>query len=78
MFLATAQAATPIRSLMPIFCACCAEVRMTAAAPSEIELEFAAVTVPSFANAGFSCGGGGELLELGATLWTHRELPTRH
>jgi hypothetical protein len=29
---------------------------MSAAAPSEIEDELAAVTVPSFANAGFSVG----------------------
>ena len=28
----------------------------SAAAPSEIELEFAAVTVPSFRNAGFNVG----------------------
>ena len=28
----------------------------SAAAPSEIELELAAVTVPSLRNAGFSCG----------------------
>jgi len=31
-------------------------VRTTAAAPSEIEEEVAAVIVPSFAKAGFSCG----------------------
>ena len=31
-------------------------ISTSAAAPSEIELELAAVTVPSFRNAGFSCG----------------------
>jgi len=40
----------------PRFSAAERRIRTSAAAPSEIELEFAAVTVPSLRNAGFSAG----------------------
>ncbi len=41
---------------LPSFAATLARVSTSAAAPSEIELEVAAVIVPSLANAGLSCG----------------------
>ena len=40
----------------PRFSACDRRISTSAAAPSEMELELAAVTVPSLRNAGLSCG----------------------
>src|SRR5690349_6594545 len=48
--------ALPIWSLSPSFSAVERRIITSAAAPSEIELEFAAVTVPSLRNAGLSVG----------------------
>ena len=44
------------KGFMPLFLASDSRMITTAAAPSEIELEFAAVTVPSALNAGCNCG----------------------